>query len=96
VSSDVTSVPTASNVNYSPGSVDPNVALAPIGADGRVCFVNSELTSVHLIADHAGTINAAAYRVLGPTVSGAQQRLIDTVTVRRCQLAPSARRCFDG
>ena len=34
VSSDVVSPPVASNVNFFPGSFDPNVAFAPIGADG--------------------------------------------------------------
>ena len=29
--------PVASNVNFGPGSVDPNVAVTPIGPDGRVC-----------------------------------------------------------
>ena len=31
VSSDVAAAPVASNVNYAPGTVDPNVAMAPIG-----------------------------------------------------------------
>ncbi len=58
VSSDVSAAPTASSVNYSIGTVDPNVAIAPIGADGRVCVENARLTSVHLVADHLGTIDA--------------------------------------
>jgi hypothetical protein len=42
ISSDVRSdPPVAANVNFSVGSVDPNVAVAPIGADGQVCFQNS-------------------------------------------------------
>ena len=76
VSSDLTTPPNASNANYAPGTVDPNVAIAPIGRDGQVCYVNSRHTSVHLIADHLGTIDADAYTPATPT--GAPDRKIDT------------------
>jgi hypothetical protein len=76
ISSDITAPPVASNVNYGPGRVDPNVAAAPIGADGQVCYVNSKHTSVHLIADHLGTIARSAYTLADPT--GAPARLVDT------------------
>ena len=78
VSSDVTSPPVASNVNYGPGTVDPNVAIAPIGTNGQVCYINSAHTSVHLIADHMGTIKAHAYTPA--TLSGAPDRRLDTRT----------------
>ena len=61
VSSDVPA-PVASNVNYTPGTIDPNVAVAPIGSDGQVCYVNSSPASVHLVADHLGTIRAQRLR----------------------------------
>ena len=93
VSSDVVSPPVASNVNFSPGSFDPNVALAPIGADGRVCFVNSVHASVDLVADHLGTIDAAAFGV--PSGSGAPLRVVDTrVGQGGSTVAPSGRLCF--
>jgi hypothetical protein len=76
VSSDVVKPPVASNVNYGPGSVDPNVAAAVIGSDGRVCYANSLHTSVHLVADHLGTINWSAYTPA--TTSGAPSRKVDT------------------
>ncbi len=60
VSSDVAEAPLASNVNFVPGSVDPNVAFTPIGADGNVCFVNSELGKVDLVADLLLTIDGDA------------------------------------
>ena len=44
-------------MNFGPGTVDPNVAAAPIGVDGKVCFVNSVHSDVHVIADHLGTID---------------------------------------
>ena len=78
VSSDVAVAPVASNVNYRPGSVDPNVGVARIGADGRVCFVNARHASVHLVADHLGTIDAASYTPA--TASGAPKRRVDTRT----------------
>src|SRR5690606_4998254 len=76
VSSDVASPPVASNVNFVPGSVDPNVAVATIGSDGQVCYVNSGHASVHVIADHLGTIGAAAYQPASN--SGAPVRTLDT------------------
>jgi hypothetical protein len=72
----VATPPKASNVNFRPGSVDPNVAAAPIGINGQVCFAKSASTSVHLVADHLGTISGSAYKT--PTPSGAQQRKVDT------------------
>ena len=90
VSSDVTGVPNASNVNYRVGSVDPNVAIAPIGADGRVCFQNADLTSVHLVADQLGTISADSY--VQATKSGAPLRLLDTRESGK-RVSAGARRC---
>ena len=90
VSSDVTDPPTASNVNFRPGSVDPNVAFAPIGADSEVCFVNSEQSTVDLVADHLGTIDASAYTPA--SADGAPVRALDTRSGRA--IAPLQRRCF--
>ena len=93
VSSDVASPPVASNVNFRPGSFDPNVALAPIGADGRVCFVNSVHASVDLVADHLGTIDAAAFTLASG--SGAPLRVVDTrIGQSGSTVAASGRMCF--
>ncbi len=91
VSSDVSAAPTASSVNYSIGTVDPNVAIAPIGADGRVCVENARLTSVHLVADHLGTIDADAYRPA--TSSGAPKRVLDSRQTDS-PIGPGGRRCL--
>ncbi len=64
-----------SNVNFRPGSVDPNVALATIGGDRRVCFDNSPHASIHLVADQMGVMPASAYE---PAASTGATRLIDT------------------
>ena len=93
VSSDVTVPPVASNVNFTPGSFDPNVALARVGADGRVCFVNSVHTNVHLVADHLGTILSGVFEF--PTAAGAPVRMVDTrVGLGGAKVGPSGRRCF--
>ena len=90
VSSDVATAPVAANVNFGVGSVDPNLVIVPIGDDGKVCYVNSRHTSVHLVADHLGTIANAAYTPA--TASGAPTRLIDT-RVAGGLIGPSGRRC---
>ena len=77
-----------SNVNFRAGSVDPNVALAVIGPDGRVCFDNSPHASVHLVADQMGTLPATAYE--RASVSGAR-RMLDTRAAE--PIAPGASVC---
>ncbi|HUF97851.1 MAG TPA: right-handed parallel beta-helix repeat-containing protein [Ilumatobacter sp.] len=51
----------------------------PIGADGQVCFVNAQHSSVHLVADQLGVIDADSYQPATP--SGAPQRALDTRAV---------------
>lgn len=89
VSSDVADVPVASNVNFDVGTTDPNVAAAAIGADGQVCYLNSEASS-HVVADHLGSINSDAYTAA--QANGAPLRKLDTR--RGSPLAPGDRRCF--
>ncbi|HWL41295.1 MAG TPA: hypothetical protein VNQ73_00025, partial [Ilumatobacter sp.] len=90
VGSDISNPPAASNVNFSPNSVDPNVAVVSIGIDNQVCYVNSHHTSIHLVADHLGTVAANAYQ--RATSSGAPKRTLDTRTAGR--IGPGERRCF--
>ncbi|HEX2785503.1 MAG TPA: hypothetical protein VHN36_18105, partial [Ilumatobacteraceae bacterium] len=66
VSSDIGNPPVASNVNFTPGSIDPNVAFAPIGADGKVCYINSVQSQVDLVADHLGTIASGSFTNANP------------------------------
>lgn len=91
VSSDVAEPPVASNVNFAVGTLDPNIAVAPIGADGEVCFENSRHTSVHLVADHLGSVDADAYTPAN--ADGAPKRVADTRS--GAKLAPNARECFE-
>ena len=96
VSSDIkTNVPDGSNVNFGPGTVDPNVAVAQIGGDGQVCFQNSVHGSVDVIADHLGTIAGPAYR--SATQSGAPNRRVDTrFAIGGSRLVASGQVCFDA
>ncbi|MAT05581.1 MAG: hypothetical protein CL424_11120 [Acidimicrobiaceae bacterium] len=83
-----------SNVNFAPGSVDPNVAFTTVGSDGEICFTNSEHATVHLIADQLLVGDPSALST--PTVDGAA-RLVDTRRDGdRAPLAPAARRCVDA
>jgi len=66
-----------SNVNFGPGTVDPNPAFAVIGADGRVCFDNSPHSSIQLIIDQMGSLPSSAF--VPASASGAT-RLIDSRT----------------
>ena len=92
VSSDVPA-PVASNVNFNVGTVDPNVAVAPIGRDGKVCYANADLAYVHLIADHLGTIRGASY--VPAVQSGAPDRKVDTrIGLGGGRIPPSGRLCF--
>ena len=93
ISSDVKDdPPTAANVNFRSGSVDPNVAVATIGADGQVCFQNSIHASVHLIADHLGTVAGAAYAPA--TSTGAPERKVDTREGGGAPIVPGGQLCF--
>lgn len=90
-SSAVTARPTVSNVNYGLGTIDPNVAVAPIGPDGRVCFHNTDSAWVHLAADHLATIRRSSYSPASP--DGTPVRVLDT-RPSRSPLAAGSRRCF--
>ncbi len=94
VSSDVKSdPPVGSNVNFGPGSVDPNVAVAPIGVDGEVCLQNSVHSSVDVVADHLGTVDGGVFTAA--SVSGAPARKVDTREgLGGSRLAPSGQLCF--
>jgi len=65
------SVPESSNLNFQPGVSVPNMVIAPVSADGRVCFYAN--TNTHLIADVSGWfVEGAEFTPLDPA------RLVDT------------------
>lgn len=75
-------LPTASNVNYTPGQTVPNAVIAAPGAGGAVCLFTKSAT--HLIVDVSGWFAAGSYGALSapgrlyesragrPTVDGQQ------------------------
>lgn len=60
--------PNASNLNMAAGQTVPNLVLAPIGADGRVCLYTTG--RAHLVADLAGWMPAGGppAAAAGPTM----------------------------
>ncbi|AZI58513.1 DUF1906 domain-containing protein [Nakamurella antarctica] len=70
--------PLASNLNFSPGSITPNLATVPVGTDGKISLYNGSEVPLDLIADIQG------YYLDGtPTLPGAfgtttPTRLLDT------------------
>ena len=74
-----------SNVNFDVDSIDPNLAVAPIGTDGQLCFITSE--TVHVIVDQVAVISDTAI------ATRSQERLLDTRETT--PVPPSGTRCFD-
>jgi len=74
----LTTAPTASNLNYSKGQTIANLVVAQVGSDGKVDFYNGSTGTTQLIADVEG------YYIAGvPSASGAfgalpSSRLLDT------------------
>lgn len=81
-----------SNVNFGPGSVDPNMAVSRIGSDGNICVANSKHGPVDVVIDQLFIGSASAFRQ--PLASGAA-RVADTrISLGGPILAASATRCF--
>jgi hypothetical protein len=66
------SVPDASNLNFAGGQTVPNSVLAPLSADGYVCF--SVYGDTHLLVDVSGYVPAGT----GLTALDSPSRLVDT------------------
>ncbi len=77
--------PTASNVNYAAGQTVPNLVIAKLSANGKVCLFT--LTPTHLIADVNGYLFAgSSYAALSPA------RIAET----RVGLPPTVDGLFSG
>ncbi len=68
-----------SNVNFGPGTFDPNLAMTRVGADGKVCFTNSVHGAVDVIIDAQVIGDAAAFTL--PSADGSV-RILDTREAR--------------
>ena len=75
---DGTARPTASNLNFVPGQVVPNLVVVPVGADGMVDLYNGATGATQLIADVAGFSVSGTPTSPGAFGSLAPTRLLDT------------------
>ncbi|MEO5779104.1 MAG: sialate O-acetylesterase [Arthrobacter oryzae] len=75
-----TGKPNASNVNYAAGQTVPNLAVVPVGADGKVILSNTSTGSVQLVADVSAYFRAGTPSVPGAFKSIAPTRFLDTRT----------------
>lgn len=69
--------PGTSNLDFSPNQTVPNLAIVPVGSDGKVDFFNGSSGAVQLVGDvfawfKAGTPGAGGLHVTGPA------RILDT------------------
>ncbi len=74
---DGTSRPTASNLNFSAGQTVPNMAIVPIGSDGKIDLYNGSGGTTDLIADVAGYYGQGSGVGMEPLGAGAA-RILDT------------------
>ena len=73
-----TSMPTASNLNFSAGQNIPNLVTVKVGDDGKIRLANNSAGTAHLIADVAGYYLDGDPVVPGAFVSLDPSRLLDT------------------
>jgi hypothetical protein len=71
--------PGNSNLNYLPGQAVANLVEAPVGANGRVGFLNGSATGVALVADVVGWVDDGSPASAGGRLNSlAPQRILDT------------------
>jgi hypothetical protein len=72
--------PVASSLNFASGRSVADLAVVPVGADGRISVYNGSGGSVHVLVDVLGYYRAGAATALGSYQSVSQQRMVDTRT----------------
>jgi hypothetical protein len=77
---DGTDRPTASNLNFVPGQLVPNLVVVPVGDGGRVDLYNSPGGATQLVADVAGYYLSETPTAPGTFVPLPPARLLDTRT----------------
>ncbi|MCA4133051.1 carboxypeptidase-like regulatory domain-containing protein [Arthrobacter sp. M4] len=70
--------PNASNVNYGPGQTVPNLAVVPVGPDGKVTISNTSSGSAQVIADISAYFKGGTPTAPGAFVATAPSRFLDT------------------
>ena len=71
-------LPTASTLNLRIGQSTPNLAVVPVGADGRIALFVGSSKAVNLVVDVAGYIRSGTSNVVGGIVPVAPGRLFDS------------------
>ncbi|MBS2961849.1 PKD domain-containing protein [Actinocrinis puniceicyclus] len=74
---DATGRPATSNLNFTAGQTVPNMAIVPVGADGKIALYNGSGGTADLIADVAGYYGQGSGSGAGALGSGAV-RILDT------------------
>jgi hypothetical protein len=75
---DGTTLPTASNLNFTAGQTIPNLVIVKVGSNGKVALKNSSAGTVQLIADVAGYYLDGTPQTAGAFTSLSPSRLMDT------------------
>ncbi|MEZ2389059.1 polysaccharide deacetylase family protein [bacterium RCC_150] len=70
--------PNASNLNYAPGQIVPNLVTVPVGSDGKVTLLNASKGTAQLIADVSGYYVPAATTSPGEFQPMTPSRFLDT------------------
>ena len=75
---DQTRLPNISNLNFTKGQTDANLAVVPVGSDGRIALHNGSPGTVQLLADVSGYFLSGASFSQGAFSAVAPSRLLDT------------------
>jgi uncharacterized delta-60 repeat protein len=70
--------PTTSNLNFTAGRTVPNLVVAPVGADGKVDFLNGSAGTVQIIADVSGWFASGSPAGGGGLAPLTPTRIMDT------------------
>jgi hypothetical protein len=72
--------PVTSTLNYTKGGTIPNLAVVPVGSDGKVTLYNGSAGTVQLIADEQGYLLGGDPTVTGALGALTASRVLDTRT----------------
>ena len=75
---DGTTMPNASNLNFTSGLTVPNLVVVKVGADGKIALTNNSAGTVQLVGDVAGYFLAGTPVDAGAFTSLAPSRVLDT------------------
>ncbi|MGO4584782.1 carboxypeptidase-like regulatory domain-containing protein [Arthrobacter sp. 2RAF6] len=70
--------PNASNVNFGPGQTVPNLAVVPLGPDGKITIANTSSGTTQVIADVAAYFKGGLPAAVGAFAAKPPSRFLDT------------------